>query len=88
MPLFRTWAFFKEVEENDIIEFESLGFVDGEAEGVLQHGWYFALALLITDYDDLVASELQRGFFHPTSLLFLFLVTTKHVEEQLLIPRC
>ena len=83
VPFIWTWAFLKEIKQDDIVELQSFSLVDGETEGVLQHGRYLRFALLISDYDHLVATKLQRWFLHV--LLFTLnlplLPAAKDIEE-------
>jgi hypothetical protein len=51
----------EEVVEDDIIEFETLGLIDCEAEHVLEDLWDVFLGCLITDNEYLVAAKLRRS---------------------------
>jgi hypothetical protein len=52
----------EEVVEDDIIEFETLGLIDCQAEHVLEDLWDVLLGCLITDDEYLVAAELRCSY--------------------------
>lgn len=88
VPFLRAGAFLEEVEQDHIVELQALSLVDGQAKGVLEHGWDLGFALLIPHDDDLVAAELQRRLLKAVlTLNFLFFPSAQHIKEELLVRR-
>lgn len=82
VPSIAALAFRKEIEQYDIVELQTFGFIDGETECMLQYCRNLLLGLLVSDDDDLVTAKFQRWSLHHVSIVVLQLLAIHFLSAE------